>query len=84
MLNNKVALITGAASGIGEQCAKTLALKGVKVVIADMNLDGAQIVTKDIIDAGGQASAVSMNVTNEDEVNAGIKSAVDRFGRLET
>lgn len=79
----KVALVTGSASGIGEQCAKTFATNGAAVVIADMNLDGAKLVAQAIIDAGGKAIAVSMNVTSEDEVNAGIEAAVAAFGSID-
>ncbi len=82
-LVGKVALVTGAASGIGEQCAKTLAKDGAAVVIADLNLDGAKAVAQSIVDAGGKAIAVSMNVTSEEEVNAGIKQAVDAFGSID-
>lgn len=82
-LTGKVALVTGAASGIGEQVARTLSADGAAVVIADMNLEGAQKVAQSIIHNGGKASAVSMNVTNEEEVNAGIKRAVDTFGSID-
>lgn len=84
-LTGKVALVTGAASGIGEQVARTLAENGVKVVIADMNKAGAQIVADSINQAqgGDVAIAVSMNVTSEQEVNDGVKAAVEKFGNLD-
>lgn len=82
-LNGKVALITGSASGIGEQCARSLAAAGAAVVIADMNLDGANAVAKSINEGGGKAMAVSMNVTSESEVNAGIQQAVDALGSID-
>lgn len=84
-LNGKVALVTGAASGIGEQVARSLAQQGVKVVIADMNKEGAEKVAQSINEAAGSvvASSVSMNVTSEAEVNAGVQSAVDTFGNLD-
>jgi 3-hydroxybutyrate dehydrogenase len=59
-LQGKVALVTGAASGIGEQCARKLALDGAAVVIADLNLANAQKVANSIVAAGGKALAVSM------------------------
>ena len=71
-LNNKVALVTGAASGIGEQCARKLASLGAAVVIADLNLDNAQKVADSIVATGGRALAVAMDVTNEEAVNSGI------------
>jgi 3-hydroxybutyrate dehydrogenase len=77
-LSGKTALVTGAASGIGEQVARTLANEGAKIVIADMNLEGAKLVAESINkDLNSQvAIAVSMNVTSEEEVNQGMQSAV--------
>jgi 3-hydroxybutyrate dehydrogenase len=82
-LQNKVALVTGAASGIGEQCARKLASLGAAVVIADLNLDNAQKVASSIVEAGGKAIAVSMDVTNEEAVNAGIERAVKELGSID-
>ncbi|SAL41003.1 3-hydroxybutyrate dehydrogenase [Caballeronia humi] len=82
-LQGKVALVTGAASGIGEQCARKLAADGAAVVIADLNLVNAQKVADDIVAGGGKALAVAMDVTNEDAVNAGIEEAVAKLGSLD-
>ncbi|GAB7525158.1 3-hydroxybutyrate dehydrogenase [Paraburkholderia sp. 2C] len=82
-LNNKVAVVTGAASGIGEQCARKLAAQGAKVVIADLSLKNAQQVAASINDAGGNAFAVEMNVIDEDAVNRGIDAAVEKFGSID-
>ncbi|MFM0073596.1 3-hydroxybutyrate dehydrogenase [Paraburkholderia sediminicola] len=82
-LNNKVALVTGAASGIGEQCARKLASLGAAVVIADLNLENAQKVASSIVAAGGKALAVAMDVTNEEAVNAGIERAVRELGSID-
>jgi 3-hydroxybutyrate dehydrogenase len=82
-LNNKVALVTGAASGIGEQCARKLASLGAAVVIADLNLESAQKVASSIVAAGGKALAVAMDVTNEEAVNSGIERTVKELGRLD-
>ena len=82
-LNNKVALVTGAASGIGEQCARKLASLGAAVVIADLNLENAQKVASSIVAAGGKALAVAMDVTNEEAVNSGIERAVQELGSLD-
>src|SRR5580692_1944524 len=57
-LQNKVALVTGAASGIGEQCARKLASLGAAVVIADLNLENAQKVADSIVAAGGNGGTV--------------------------
>src|ERR1700675_1507513 len=82
-LQGKVALVTGAASGIGEQCARQLASDGAAVVIADLNLANAQQVADSIVAAGGKALAVSMDVTSEEAVNAGIEEAVSKLGRID-
>ncbi|SMG49008.1 3-hydroxybutyrate dehydrogenase [Paraburkholderia susongensis] len=82
-LNQKVALVTGAASGIGEQCARKLASLGAAVVIADLNLESAQNVASSIVAAGGKALAVAMDVTSEEAVNSGIERAVKELGSLD-
>jgi len=82
-LKDKVALVTGAASGIGEQCARKLAADGATVVVADLNLPSATKVAEDIVRSGGRAVALSMDVTNEEVVNAGIADTVSRFGGID-
>lgn len=82
-MNDKVALVTGAASGIGEQCACKLAADGATVVIADLNLSNAQKVAEDIVANGGKAIAVAMDVTSEEAVNAGVAETVSRLGGLD-
>ena len=54
-LQGKVAIVTGAASGIGRECAIALALEGASVVVADLDVAGAEIVASHIIGRGGQA-----------------------------
>jgi len=82
-LTNKVALVTGAASGIGEQCARKLASLGAAVVIADLNLESAQKVAGSIVAEGGKALAVAMDVTSEEAVNSGIERAVKELGSID-
>lgn len=82
-VKDKVALVTGAASGIGEQCARKLAALGASVVIADLNVKAAESVAESIRRDGGTAVAVSMDVTSEEAVNAGIQQAVDKLGSID-
>ncbi len=82
-LTDKVALITGAASGIGKEIALVYAKAGAKVVIADLNLNEAQSVAEEIKAQGFEAMAVAMNVIDEQQVNQGIDAAVAHFGSLD-
>ena len=75
-LRNKVAIVTGAASGIGKEIALRYAREGAKVAIADLNLQAAQAVAGEITRAGGEALALAMDVTNEEQVNAAIAAVV--------
>lgn len=78
-LQNKVAIITGAASGIGRGIAELFAKEGAKVVIADLNLDEAQQTADEIKKDGYEAMAVSMDVSNENQVNTGIDQVIKNY-----
>jgi 3-hydroxybutyrate dehydrogenase len=82
-LKGKVALVTGAASGIGRECVLNMAAKGAKVVIADLSLEQGTLVVDEIKKAGGEAMAVTMDVCNQDQVNAGIEACVKAFGAID-
>jgi meso-butanediol dehydrogenase/(S,S)-butanediol dehydrogenase/diacetyl reductase len=82
-LKDKIALITGAASGIGAATARTFAREGATVVIADLNDEGGHRMVDQIRDAGGAAEFVHADIGQPREVEAMIKSAVDRFGQLD-
>ncbi|WP_426701340.1 3-hydroxybutyrate dehydrogenase [Rhodanobacter sp. Col0626] len=82
-LNGKVALITGAASGLGKAIAELYAKNGASVAIADINQEAADAVATEINAAGGKAIGVAMDVTSEDAVNAGTDKVVAAFGRLD-
>lgn len=83
LLNNKVALITGAASGIGKEIAIEYAKQGAKIVIADMALEAAQATAKEIEASGGTAMAVAMNVTDEAQVDKGMADAIAAYGNID-
>jgi 3-hydroxybutyrate dehydrogenase len=82
-LDGKVAIVTGAASGIGKEIAHTFAREGAQVVIADLNLQQAQAAAEEIGRAGPKAMAVAMDVTDEQGVNRGIEAAVSKFGTID-
>ena len=79
-LENKVAVITGAASGIGKEIAIEYAREGAKVVVADLNLDAAEQTVAELQANGAEALAVSMNVTSEKDVNDAIQQVINNFG----
>lgn len=74
------ALITGAASGIGKACAIRMAQEGYGVVVADINLRGAETVAGELTDAGLQAIAVPMDVSDEKAVEAGFDRMMEVYG----
>jgi 3-hydroxybutyrate dehydrogenase len=81
-MKDKVAVVTGAASGIGKEIARTYAREGAKVVIADLNQQGADAAAQELGGAG-HAIGVAMDVTNEQQVDAGIAKALAAFGRID-
>jgi 3-hydroxybutyrate dehydrogenase len=82
-LKDKVAVVTGAASGIGKEIACTFSRAGAKVVIADLDRTGAIAVAESLKDDDRQAMAVAMDVTDEAQVEAGMAAAVDAYGRID-
>lgn len=81
-VEGKVAIVTGAASGIGQTTAELLASEGAAVVIADMNGPGAETVAAGIRERGGRAVSQTTDVTSEAEIECMIAAATDAFGGL--
>jgi 3-hydroxybutyrate dehydrogenase len=82
-LKDKVAVITGAASGIGKEIAITFAREGCKVVIADLDQKAADATAAELDPSNASAIGVAMDVANEEQVNAGIAKSIARFGALD-
>lgn len=82
-LPGKVAVITGAASGMGKSIAELFAAEGAKVVVSDLRLETAQTVVDGIVEQGGAALAVAANVTVEEDVQHLIDQAVEAYGTVD-
>ena len=80
---NKVALVTGAASGLGLATAKAFAEAGASVVLADWNEKEVQAAAKDLADQGHKTLAVHCDVSDDAQVEAMVKQTVSTFGRLD-
>ena len=79
---DKVALVTGGGSGIGEATSKELAAKGAQVVVVDLNLEAAQRVAGEIGNAGGSAAAFQANTGSKEDNENAVRFAVDTYGKL--
>jgi len=79
-LQDKVAIITGAASGFGAEIARSYAREGAKVVIADLNEAGAHAVAAEI---GAAALAVKCDVTNQADIDATVAATIEKFGAID-
>jgi len=82
-LENKVAIITGAAMGMGMDTAKLFAEEGAKVVVADFNEEAGNAVVKEIIASGGTATFCKVDISDATQVEAMVKFAVSTYGRLD-
>ncbi len=82
-LDGKVAIVTGAASGIGKRIAEVYAENGAAVAIADINLDAANATAKELVDKGAKAIGVAMDVTDEAAVDSGVDDVVKQLGSVD-
>src|SRR5439155_5529511 len=82
-LSNKVAIITGAASGMGRVTATRFAGEGASIVIADLNVEGGESAVRDCKENGGNAVFQKTDVSSESEIKALVARAVKEFGRLD-
>lgn len=82
-VKDKVAVVTGAASGIGKGIATAFAREGAKVAIADLDLSVTEAVARELDPAGERALGVEMDVSSEQHVEAGMAKVIETFGRLD-
>ncbi|MED5552225.1 MAG: SDR family oxidoreductase [Actinomycetota bacterium] len=82
-MTERLALVTGGASGIGREICLGLARNGRKVAVADINLDGAQETQAMMTEAGATALAVQMDVSDSDAVHVGLLEVIDELGPVE-
>ena len=81
--DGRVAIVTGAASGIGKEIAHRFAAEGGVPIIADLNLEAAEAAAADIRASGGDSMAVAMNVTDEAEVDAAVAQVAAKYGKID-
>ncbi|MFL0582837.1 SDR family NAD(P)-dependent oxidoreductase [Solibacillus silvestris] len=82
-LNRKVAIVTGSSNGIGEASALLMAKNGAKVVVADLDFDGATRVAQTIKNEGGEAIAFHLNALEEESIKSMIDMAKETYGKID-
>lgn len=81
--DGKVAIVTGGASGIGKECCLTLARKGASVVVADMNIEGANNTRELIEKENGEAVVMPLNILDLKNIKQVVQDTIDRFGKVD-
>ncbi len=81
--DGRIAIVTGAASGIGKEIALRFAAEGATPVIADLNLTAAKATAEEIKSKGGDAFAIAMDVTNEGQVDKGVSDVIAKYGKID-
>jgi len=82
-LSGKVAVVTGAASGMGKAIAELFALEGASVIVSDLHVESAQAVVAHIEGSGGKATAIATNVAKEEDVQHLIDTTVQTYGTVD-
>ena len=83
-LEGKVALVTGAAQGLGRACAECMAAEGARIVVSDVNAEAGEQVAAGIRDGGGEARFIACDVGDKAQVDALVAGAVEAYGRLDS
>ena len=83
LLKNKIALITGASSGIGKAIAEKFAEEGALVILTARNLDKLKIVEKEIMNNNGKANSFSMDITNREKINNVVKHIIEKYNKID-
>lgn len=83
MLKDKVAIITGANSGVGAACAKLFAQNGAKVIMGARRLEALEAVAQEIKEQGGEAVVVRADISKDEDCKALVQAAMDNFGQLD-
>lgn len=82
-LENKVAIVTGSAQGLGRATALTLAREGARIVVSDLNLEKAKRVVEEIKISGGEAIAVKVDVSKKEDVESMVKATISEFSQID-